>query len=161
MEICTHPEAHPLPHWVDSVRTYKAKCYLRAYAAELRCRQTNRCPHCAPLPGQEVIGFVDDAGHTTLHRRDCPLAISLSAQRGDSIVDVDFLPQATDRFHLVSDIVDCITKGLHLSMHYLHTEVADNIVECTVHYAVHSVEELRTAVRSLGCIEGVDEVYKL
>lgn len=173
VEICTHPEAHPLPHWVDSVRTYKAKCYLRAYAAELRCRQTNRCPHCAPLPGQEVIGFVDDAGHTTLHRRDCPLAISLSAQRGDSIVDVDFLPQATttypvktriraiDRFHLVSDIVDCITKGLHLSMHYLHTEVADNIVECTVHYAVHSVEELRTAVRSLGCIEGVDEVYKL
>lgn len=173
VEIGTSPTALPAPDWLEHVHTYKAKNYLKSYFRRQRQAQICRCEACAPLPGQEVIGFTDDEGSITVHRRDCARAISLAAQRGDSIVDVEFPARAgvtypvrtqiraIDRFHLISDIVNCITDGLGLSMHYLHTELADNIVECTVHYSVHSVEELRTVVRYLAAIDGVDEVYKI
>ena len=46
-------------------------------------------------------------------------------------------------------------------MSELHVATSDHIVELTVHYAVHSVGELRSAVRFLGAIEGVDEVRKI
>ncbi|MCF0235184.1 MAG: bifunctional (p)ppGpp synthetase/guanosine-3',5'-bis(diphosphate) 3'-pyrophosphohydrolase [Bacteroidaceae bacterium] len=173
VEIGTSSDAVPQPDWVDVVKSYKAKDYLRAYFRRTRGEMPNRCPHCAPLPGQEVIGIVDDHGTVEVHRRDCTRAISLSAQRGDSIVEVDFPPHASrtytvrthiraiDRYHLVHDIIDCITNGLGISISYLHTEMADYIVECTLHYDVHSVEELRTAVRSLAAIPGVEDVYKI
>lgn len=173
VEIGTSPTAKPAPDWLDHVHTYKAKNYLKSYFRRRHQEQLCRCEACAPLPGQEVIGFTDDEGAITVHRRDCARAISLAAQRGDSIVDVEFPARsgqtypvrtqirAIDRYHLISDIVNCITDGLGLSMHYLHTELADNIVECTVHYSVHSVDELRTVVRYLAAIDGVDEVYKI
>lgn len=173
VEIGTHPEAVPQPEWVDAVKSYKAKDYLKAYFRRTQGEAPNRCPICAALPGQEVIGIRDGEGEVVVHRRDCPRAISLSAQRGDDIVEVDFPAsegrtypvrthiRAIDRYHLVSDIVDCITNGLGLSMTYLNVEMQDNIVECRVHYAVHSVNELRTAVRYLATIDGVDEVFKV
>lgn len=173
VEIGIHPEALPKLDWVNHVKTYKAKQFLKTFLRRTHQQVPHRCDLCSPLPGQEAIGFVEEDGSTTIHRRDCPMAISLSARRSDSMVDVEFVAQdgllypvktqirAIDRFHLISDIVCCLTDGLGLSMEYLHTETADNIVECTVHYSVHSAEELRQAVRSLASIEGVDEVYKI
>lgn len=172
VEIKIHPEAAPKPDWVNHIKTYKAKKFLKAFLRRTHQQAPHRCEVCAPLPGQEVIGFVEDE-KTTIHRRDCPMAISLSARRSDAMVDVEFMAQdhllypvrtqirAIDRCHLLRDIVCCLTEDLHLSMEYLHTEMADNIVECTVHYSVHSAEELRVAVRRLATIDGVDEVYKL
>ncbi len=172
VEIHTHPDATPFPHWADAVKTYKAKDYLTAYIRRSHCAEPQRCGLCAPLPGQEVIGILEQDGSTTLHRRDCPRAISLSARRGDAIVDVEFPAtdrvylvkthiRAIDRYRLIHDIVDCVATGLGLSINYLNTEIADNIAECTIHYYVHSADELRAAVRYLGSIPGVDEVYKI
>ena len=122
-----------------------------------------------------MIGFTDETyeNTVTVHRRDCPRAISLSAQHGDAIVEVDFpdhpdvtYPVATriravDRPRLLHDIIASLTDGLGLEMNELHVATRNHIVELTVHYAVHSVGELRSAVRFLGAIEGVDEVCKI
>ena len=174
VEIGTHPQAHPLPEWEKVVTTYRAKSYLSRFFQDVHTEAPHRCPICQPLPGQEVIGFTNEAqgdGRVVIHRRDCRRAISLSAQRGDAIVNVDFPVsdytyevrthlRAIDRFGLLSDITECLTQGLQLNLYRIEMETRDNIVECTLHYAVHSAEELRTAVRFLSVIEGVDEVLK-
>lgn len=174
VEIGTHPQAQPLPEWEKVVTTYRAKSYLSRFFQDVHTEAPHRCPICQPLPGQEVIGFTNEAqgdGRVVIHRRDCRRAISLSAQRGDDIVNVDFPVsdytyevhtrlRAIDRFGLLSDITECLTQGLQLNLYRIEMETRDNIVECTLHYAVHSAEELRTAVRFLSVIEGVDEVLK-
>lgn len=174
VEIGTHPDAKPLPEWEKTVVTYRAKSYLSQYFRKLHTEAPHRCPICQPLPGQEVIGFTNETqgnGQVVIHRRDCRRAISLSAQRGDAIVKVDFPVtdftyevrtrlRAIDRFGLLSDITECLTKGLQLNLYSICMETRDNIVDCTIHYAVHSAEELRTAVRFLSVIDGVDEVLK-
>jgi GTP pyrophosphokinase, relA/spoT family len=175
VEIFTAEQTRPCAEWIDAVKTFKAKNFLKAYFRREASAGPCRCPECRPLPGQEVIGFTDETceNTVTVHRRDCPRAISLSAQHGDAIVEVDFpdhpdvtYPVATriravDRPRLLHDIIASLTDGLGLEMNELHVGTRDHIVELTVHYAVHSVGELRSAVRFLGAIEGVDEVRKI
>ncbi len=175
VEIFTAEQTRPCAEWIDAVKTFKAKNFLKAYFRREASAGPCRCPECLPLPGQEVIGFTDETceNTVTVHRRDCPRAISLSAQHGDAIVEVEFpdhpdvtYPVATriravDRPRLLHDIIASLTDGLGLEMNELHVATRDHIVELTVHYAVHSVGELRSAVRFLGAIEGVDEVCKI
>ena len=175
VEIFTAEQTRPCAEWIDAVKTFKAKNFLKAYFRREASAGPCRCPECRPLPGQEVIGFTDETceNTVTVHRRDCPRAISLSAQHGDAIVEVEFpdhpdvtYPVATriravDRPRLLHDIIASLTDGLGLEMNELHVATRDHIVELTVHYAVHSVGELRSAVRFLGAIEGVDEVRKI
>ena len=175
VEIFTAEQTRPCSEWTDAVKTFKAKNFLKAYFRREASAGPCRCPECLPLPGQEVIGFTDETceNTVTVHRRDCPRAISLSAQHGDAIVEVEFpdhpdvtYPVATriravDRPRLLHDIIASLTDGLGLEMNELHVVTRDHIVELTVHYTVHSVGELRSAVRFLGAIEGVDEVCKI
>ena len=175
VEIFTAEQTRPCAEWTDAVKTFKAKNFLKAYFRREASAGPCRCPECLPLPGQEVIGFTDETckNTVTVHRRDCPRAISLSAQHGDAIVEVEFpdhpdvtYPVATriravDRPRLLHDIIASLTDGLGLEMNELYVATRDHIVELTVHYAVHSVGELRSAVRFLGAIEGVDEVCKI
>lgn len=172
VEIFTDPEAHPKPDWLDAAVTYKAKKEIGNYLKSLKKPRYDRCPECKPMPGEEVIGFKNDDGKITLHKRDCPLAIRLASQWGDSIVSVNFEPddtlypveiqiKAVDRYHLFVDLVDCISNKLHLAIDAINTETIDNIVTLRISFTVHGFEELQTIMQHISAIEGVDEVKRL
>ena len=79
----------------------------------------------------------------------------------DFLYPVRISIRAIDRYHLLSDLVDCITEKLCLSMLGLRTETVDNIGICTIDFAVHSMRELQTAMDSIAAIPGVDEVQRI
>ena len=169
VEIGTAEDAKPDIEWLDHVYTFRAKRYLRSYFANLPRLKYKRCPLCHPLPEDEVIGYLED-NETTLHKRDCPEIIRLASENGDAIVsatfneDPNFLYpvririQGIDRYHLMSDLIDCITNKLQLTMSSLKTENIDRIAICTIDFAVHSVSELKMVMSSISHIDGIDEV---
>jgi GTP pyrophosphokinase len=172
VEIGTDDDTHPEPDWLNHVSTYKARRFIGTYLARQDKSEYVRCPNCHPLPGDEVIGFQKPDGSVEVHKRNCQTAIRLASQYGDSIVAVNFEDskelypvrisvRAIDRYHLLSDLVECITEKLHLSMRGLRTETADNIGVCTIDFAVHSMGELQTAMDSIAAIPGVDEVQRM
>ena len=173
VEIGTDETYCPDADWIDYVHTYKAKRHLRSYLSTASNIEHKRCPHCHPLPGDEVIGFKADDGAITLHKRNCSTAIRMASQQGDSILAIEFKDNdrflypvraqvcGVDRYHLLSDLIDCITEKLHLSINKLATETIDRIVECTIDFAVHSANELDSAIKSILAIKGVDEVRRV
>ena len=173
VEIGTADDAKPEKEWMEYASTYRAKRYLRGYFANLPRLEYERCEHCNPLPGDEVIGFKNDNGEITLHKRDCHVAIRQASQHGDSITSVNFdenpaflYPvririKGIDRYHLMSDLIDCITDRLHLSMSSLATENIDRIAICTIDFSVHSLGELQMAMQSIAKIDGIDEVMRI
>ena len=90
VEIGMDEASMPDPDWVDHVLTYKAKRHLRSYLSSLSSIEYTRCPHCHPLPGDEVVGFMTSDGKTVLHKRNCQSAILMASQQGDSILAVEF-----------------------------------------------------------------------
>lgn len=173
VEIGIDKGTYPLPEWQNSVKTYKAKRSLRTYFSHLPKLKYDLCDECHPLPGEEVIGFKDEHGRITLHKRNCAKAIRLASRHGDSIVDVDFdssqdfvypvsiLIKGVDRYHLLSDLVDCITEQLHLYMLRLETTTEDYIASCTIDFLVHSAAELEAAMSRIAAIDSVDEVHTI
>lgn len=173
VEIGTDENSCPDSDWIDHVLTYKAKRHLRSYLSTVCDIEHQRCPDCHPLPGDEVIGFKADDGKVTLHKRNCPTAIRMASQQGDSILAIEFKEnehflypvrvkiRGVDRYHLLSDLIDCITEKLHLSINKLATETIDRIAVCSIDFAVHSASELDSAIKSISAIKGVDEVHRV
>ncbi len=172
VEIGADDDVEPRPEWQDCVITYKAKRFLRNYLAKAPTPPYSRCPSCNPIPGDEVVGFRDTEGHVTIHKRNCPTVIRLASKYGDSIVSVDFKERpdqlypasvhitAVDRYHLLSDVIDCITNSLGLSIDSLHTVTEDCIVDCTIRFYIHSFSELHYIASHLYKIKGVEEVQE-
>lgn len=84
-----------------------------------------RCPHCTPLPDDEVIGFKNADETISVHKRDCSHIISRALQDGDSAITIEYKEnkalypvcvhvKAIDRYHLLSDLIMCITDSLNL-----------------------------------------------
>ena len=173
IEIGTDEKVNPKPDWIDHVLTYKAKKQIRTFLSHQKRVKYILCPNCHPIPGEEVIGFKSSRGEVTLHKRNCKSAISMASQQGDSIVAVNFeedpeflypvrlMIRGIDRYHLLSDLVDCITERQRLSMTELTTNTIDNIAECTIDFAIHSVKELNETIESINAIDGIDEVYRV
>lgn len=170
VEIGTNPHVHPQQNWKEYVMTYKAKGFLKRYFGQQEKPKCHLCPHCHPIPGEEVIGFTENDGMTTIHKRNCPVAIQLASKQGDSIVSVDYEEHpnilhsvrihvlAIDRLHLLNDMINCITQELNLSIDELNTKTVDNIVNCTITFGVHSYNELQTINSQISVIDGVEEV---
>ena len=172
VEIGVNEHINPRPDWINHVLTYKAKRHLRSFLFRMKKIPYKRCPYCHPLPGDEVIGFTETDKCVTIHKRDCSSAICLASQKGDSIVSVNFEEdkdilypvsisiKAVDRYHLLSDLIDSITNRLKLPIVNLTTVTVDEIVDCTIDFSVHSVEELQDVMAHVNTITGVDEVQR-
>lgn len=173
VEIGTNENITPTAEWLNHVRTYKAKSHLHGIINKQKKIPFIRCMNCHPLPGDEVIGFKSEDDTITVHRRDCKSAIRLASQRGDDIVAVNFeedmsfvypvriVVTAIDRYHLLSDLIDCITNRLRLSLTRIFTECVDEIVTCSMDFKVHSSKELMQVITHISDIESVEEVKLL
>ena len=170
VEIGCNDNVVPKKDWLQAVSTYKAKARINNFLNKQRKLQYERCEHCRPLPGDEVIGFKNPDGSISIHRRDCKVAIRLASQHGDDIVAVNFEEDreflypvkidivVIDRYHLLVDLIDCITNKLQLSLTRISTESRDAIGYCSMEFLVHSSAELQEVISSISQIEGVEEV---
>ncbi len=172
VQIVSNAGIQPKSDWLLHVSTFKAKSHINSFLNKQRSIEYVRCEQCRPLPGDEVIGFKEPDGTIAIHRRDCKAAIRLASQRGDDIVavnfdeDKDFLYPvridivAVDRYHLLVDLVDCITNKLQLSLTDINSTTNDEIVNCTLVFRVHSSNELQAVINNISQIEGVEEVQQ-
>ena len=176
VEIGTDIGTRPSPDWLDSAITYKAR---KSIASALRKTNAERaepeyclCPVCHPIPGDEVVGFSAKGEQAAIHKRNCPDAISLAAQDGESIVEVDFTASSTlyaarieiaavNRNNLLLDLVSIISRELQLSITDICSMMKDEIVRTTVNLSVHSAGELTSIISRLERIESIEEVKRI
>ena len=174
VEIFTDPETAPQKEWEQFLHTFKARKAVRKYLEQLPEHPFHLCHECHPIPGEEIIGIKPDkhGGKVTVHKRDCPRAISMASSYGDDVVSIDFPAnetlypvalsvRAVDRHHLLIDLADCITNKLGLSMEAFNTKTDRGIVVCKISFRVHSYDELKEIIRRILAIDGVDEVKRL
>ena len=169
VEIFTDPECHPEEDWLDHSVSYKARRAITSYLSKQKKPEFERCDHCHPIPGEEVIGFKNPDGTITVHKRDCSVAIRLASQQGDNIVAVNYRPDETkypieliitciDRPHMIIDIMDCISNQLSLSVESLNTATTDSIVTLKIRLGVHDYTEIQTITAAIKAIPDVEEV---
>lgn len=171
VEIGIDEAIKPKADWLDSVVSYKAKKSIRNFLKRQPKPKYELCPLCHPMPESEIIGFADADGKISVHRRNCPDAIRIASEKGNTIVSIeDFTPDTSilypvkieisgvDRYHFLRDIIDCISDSYRLSMSALNTYNEDGLAYCKIDFAVHSATEFKNLIEELGAIEGVEEI---
>lgn len=129
---------------------------------------------CHPIPGDEVVGFVEEGKQKiVIHRTNCPKAIQLMTYDGNKMVKakwhdaygIEFLAgikiHGADRFGVLKDIVRIISNKNHIVMRSIMFDTFDGMYEGTIKLFVQDINELNALIQSLREVEGVMRVRRM
>ena len=80
---------------------------------------------CHPIPGDDILGFIDNKNQVELHKRNCPVASKLKSSYGNRILDAKWEMHQRMLFDATIEIRGIDRKGM---LHHDRNEVK-NIME--------------------------------
>ena len=128
---------------------------------------------CNPIPGDPIIGFLDENNEVVIHKKICDNAISIASRNGGKIVNakwtkhtiLSFLARISirgiDRIGIVTEITKYITLVLSVNIRKIHFETHDGIFEGYIDLYVHNTEDLDNITARIGKIKGVESVTRV
>ncbi|MDD6209693.1 MAG: bifunctional (p)ppGpp synthetase/guanosine-3',5'-bis(diphosphate) 3'-pyrophosphohydrolase [Bacteroidales bacterium] len=161
------PEA--LPEKSEEIILDKKKPYILKCEGNKRNYVIAKC--CNPIPGDEVLGFVDN-NEVTVHKRSCPIAMRLKSSFGERIITTKWAAHSTtsfpatieikgiDRVGVLNEISQVISqKSVNIRM--LHIDTLDGIFTGQVEILVHDVDEIATLRNGISKIKSVKSVKRI
>lgn len=139
----------------------KKKDYL---LTEEQCGQTYHLMECCgPIPGDDVLGYINSDGIVEVHKRQCEVAMRLKSSYGKNLLNTDWgefkkkgfpvtiLIDGIDGMGVLLNIANVLTTEMTANMQSVHIETKDGIFEGSFSVYVHNVEEVnRLCKRLLG-----------
>lgn len=128
---------------------------------------------CNPIPGDAIIGFVDENNNVIVHKKVCPNAISMAARQGGKIVNakwtkhtvLSFLAKINikgiDKIGIVNEITKYITLVLNVNIRKIHFETHDGIFEGYLELYVHNTDDLDILMKRIQKIKGIENVVRV
>ncbi|HPH53455.1 MAG: bifunctional (p)ppGpp synthetase/guanosine-3',5'-bis(diphosphate) 3'-pyrophosphohydrolase [Bacteroidales bacterium] len=128
---------------------------------------------CSPIPGDNVVGFIEDDGSVLVHKKSCQKATDIAAKQGDRIVSarwskhfmMSYLARISitglDRMGIISDMSKVISLQLGVNMRKICIETHDEIFEGTVDLYVRNTDDLDKLIKSLSAIKGIESVKRV
>lgn len=128
---------------------------------------------CNPIPGDDVVGYVSGAEHIIIHKRNCPEALKMMSQQGDSIITAEWTKfkklsylsriklSGFDRVGVVNEITTIISKHSNINMRTVHFDTHDGIFEGDLYLYIHSVQDLAELISRLMKIKGIDKIERI
>ena len=128
---------------------------------------------CHPIPGDDILGYIDNKGRIEVHKRACPVANRLKSSYGNRILDAKWdmhgkmLFDATieirgiDRHGLLRDVADVISGQLNIDMRKLVISGEEGVFDGTIDLRVHDRNETQEIVDKLKDIDGIHEVQRI
>ena len=128
---------------------------------------------CHPIPGDDVLGYVDENDRIIIHKRQCPVAAKLKSSYGNRILatewdthkELSFLVyiyiKGIDSMGLLNEITQIISRQLNVNIRKLEMETTDGIFEGKVQIYVHDVEDVKAICNNLRKIKNIKEVTRV
>ena len=128
---------------------------------------------CHPIPGDDVLGYVDENDRIIIHKRQCPVAAKLKSSYGNRILatewdthkELSFLVyiylRSIDSMGLLNEVTQVISRQLNVNIRKLAIETNDGIFEGKIQLWVHDVEDVKTICNNLKKIQNIKQVNRV
>ena len=128
---------------------------------------------CHAIPGDDILGYIDNKNQIELHQRACPVANRLKSSFGNRILDAKWdmhkvlffdatiQIRGIDRKGMLHDISDVITEKLDVNIHRVTISADDGIYDGKIEIRVHDRAEVQEIVDALKQIEDMQEVIQI
>ena len=166
-----NPETREAP--VTAEKIDKSQPYLLRENVDSAASSYVIASCCQPIPGDEVVGYLDHSNSIIVHKPKCPVAVKLMSSEGNSIIPVrwtihklaSFLARISingiDRIGLVSEVTTIISKELNVNIRNINVSVYDGIFEGTIDLFVHHTRDLNNLIMQLSNIKGIASVKRI
>lgn len=127
-------------------------------------------PCCHPIPGDDVLGFIDGKDHIEIHKRSCRVASKLKSSYGNRILDAKWdmkrqmLFDATismkgiDRIGMLNEVTKVISDQFDVNIHKVTISCDQGIFAGVFELLIHDRADVATIIKGLKTINGVQEV---
>ncbi len=128
---------------------------------------------CHAIPGDDVLGYIDNKNHIVIHKRACPVANQLKTSYGNRILDAKWEMRKSmffdatirlggiDRRGLVNEVTRVISNQLSVDIRKIMFTTEDGIFDGTIDLRVHDREDLQQIMDSLKEVEGLKETSRI
>jgi GTP pyrophosphokinase len=128
---------------------------------------------CKPIPGDEVMGYLDHSNSIIVHKPKCPVAIKLMSSEGNRIIPVrwtihklaSFLARISidgiDRIGLINEVTNIISTELNVNIRNMNVSVYDGIFEGTIDLYVHHTRDLNNLILQMSNVRGIASVKRI
>ena len=128
---------------------------------------------CHPIPGDDILGFIDGKHQIEIHKRSCPVAAKLKASYGNRILDAKWdmhkrlffdatiRLQGIDRMGMLLDISQVISTQLSVNIRKLIIASNEGVFDGTIELRVHDRDDVKNIVDQLKKIEGLQDVTQI
>ena len=131
-------------------------------------------PHCChPIPGDDVLGYIDNKNRIEIHKRACPVANKLKTSYGNRILDAkwDMHKQlffdatirlsGIDRVGLVNEVTSIISSQMNVNIHTLMFNSEEGIFDGSIELRVHDREDVKAIITQLKNVENLKEISQI
>lgn len=128
---------------------------------------------CKPIPGDDVLGYINDNETVVVHKRSCPLATKLKSSFGPRIISAQWADhneqsfaatifiKGIDGVGVLNQITKVISDNLSVNIRKLNIDSSDGIFEGYITLLVHDVNEVEALCNSLKQIKQVKTANRI
>ena len=128
---------------------------------------------CHPIPGDDILGYIDNKHQIEIHKRDCPVADKLKSGFGNRILDAKWNMhkqlffdatirlQGIDRVGILMDVSRIIASKMNVNIHKLTISSEEGVFDGSIELRVHDREDVRDIMKALKDVEGLQEVTQI
>lgn len=132
----------------------------------------NTAECCSPIPGDKVVGFVDDEGMVVIHKKSCPVATDLASKYGNKLIAakwskhfaMSYLARISvtgiDRVGVLNELTKVISLMLGVNIRKIMIEKHDEVFEGYIELYVHHADDLNKLMNSVRSIKGIESVKR-
>lgn len=129
-------------------------------------------PCCTPVPGDDVLGFVNDDEELVLHKVSCPVANRLKINYGPRLVATrwgaiadKFIArieaEGIDRHGILEEITNMISQRLGINIRGLNIAARQEVFHCIITVQIDSTDTVDTICANLREIKGVQKAARI
>ena len=128
---------------------------------------------CHAIPGDDILGYIDNKNQVEIHNRVCPVANRLKSSFGNRILDAKWdmhkvlffdatiQIRGIDRKGMLHDISEVISEKLDVNIHRITINADEGIYDGKIEIRVHDRSEVQEIVNALKKIDDLKEVKQI
>ena len=128
---------------------------------------------CHPIPGDDILGYLDKDEHIHIHKRHCSVADKLKTSDGNHILATNWDVHKTllfpvtikvsgiDNVGVLHEMTGVLSNQFNINIHRLTVTTKDGIFDGEIQLGVHDVEDVKTICNKLKNMTGIEEVTRI
>lgn len=129
---------------------------------------------CNPIPGDDVIGYVDEAQNVVVHKMDCETAMRIKSSFGNRLVATrweesplvsTFLAtlsiEGIDRMGILQELIHEISINMAINIRKLEIEATEGVFACSLVVRVSNAAIVNRLCRQIKKIDGVKSAVRI